>query len=279
MIELAKINTVSGTQARTKLDQSVIAEYAAAYKSGVKMPPVTLFFDGSTYFLADGFHRVSGARDAGVKKIHEEVIPGTLREAILYSLKANETHGLRRTNADKRKAVETLLADPEWATWSVRDIAAAASVSPSYAAEIKNLTVHVDSEKATEYTTKHGTTATMKTANIGKKPEVEKAENKEPEYKPADDELAEAQNTVTTLAAEVDALKDRLAAGAIVGTEEEKTAAIDTMCSLRSEITRLEIENRALVDSRNSYQRENTALKKQCEMHRKQIAKLQKEAA
>lgn len=32
-----------------------------------------------------------------------EVLRGTKRDAILYSVGANSTHGLRRTNADKRR--------------------------------------------------------------------------------------------------------------------------------------------------------------------------------
>ncbi len=36
---------------------------------------------------------------------------------------ANADHGLRRTYADKRRAVEMLLQDEEWRTWSDRAIA------------------------------------------------------------------------------------------------------------------------------------------------------------
>jgi hypothetical protein len=37
---------------------------------------------------------------------------------VLYTVGANATHGLRRSNADKRRAVSMLLDDPEWAQWS-----------------------------------------------------------------------------------------------------------------------------------------------------------------
>lgn len=39
------------------------------------------------------------------------------REAILFIVGANASHGLRRTNADKRRTVERLLADEEWRGW------------------------------------------------------------------------------------------------------------------------------------------------------------------
>src|SRR5690606_10483672 len=43
--------------------------------------------------------------------------------AVLFSVGANAKHGLQRTNEDKRRAVTTLLIDPEWQKWSDREIA------------------------------------------------------------------------------------------------------------------------------------------------------------
>ena len=37
----------------------------------------------------------------------------------------DDAHGLRRSNADKRRAVLTLLNNEEWAKWSAREIAKA----------------------------------------------------------------------------------------------------------------------------------------------------------
>ena len=48
--------------------------------------------------------------------------------AILHGAGSNAVHGLRRTQADKRRAVERLLKDPEWARWSDRKIAEVARV-------------------------------------------------------------------------------------------------------------------------------------------------------
>lgn len=281
MIELSKIRIDGGTQQREQLNEDVVAEYAEAMKSGAKFPAVTVFYDGAVYWLADGFHRFFAAKSAGLSKIAENVIPGTSRDARLFSFGVNADHGLRRTNADKRKIVLAMLEDTEWSGWSDNAIAKACHVSHTFVSNLRHVTCNVASEKPTEktYTTKHGTTATMTTANIGKtqpKPALSVVQQ-EPEYNPADDELAELSETVRTLAEERDALQHRINAGAIVGTEEEKTAALETMCSMRKEINRLEIENRALVASRDSYQRENGEMKIQLAAQRRQIAKLMKE--
>lgn len=276
MIELSKIKIDGGTQSREKLDQAVVTEYAEAYKAGATMPAITLFYDGSSYWLADGFHRYFGAVKAGLKQIHEEVTPGTQRDAVLYSLGANAKHGLRRSNADKRRAVLTMLIDAEWAGWSDNAIAKACAVSHTFVSNIRPVTCNVASEKPKErtYTTKHGTTATMDTANVGKKAsDKEEAPSNDDAFDETD-MVSELSGTVVALADEVTTLKDRLAAGVMDATEEEKGAALETIESLRAEVKRLEIEVKALKDSRDSYMRENGELKKQCAMQRKQLAEM-----
>jgi hypothetical protein len=44
---------------------------------------------------------------------------------------------LRRTNADKRKAVKTLLEDEEWSKWSDREIARQCEVSHPFVSKMK----------------------------------------------------------------------------------------------------------------------------------------------
>lgn len=68
------------------------------------------------------------------------------------------------------EAVETLLKDGEWAKWSDRQIAKACGVSNDFASRLRKSSLSSDdSEQTVErtYTTKHGTTAVMKTENIG----------------------------------------------------------------------------------------------------------------
>jgi hypothetical protein len=50
---------------------------------------------------------------------------GTRRDALRYALSANAEHGHRRTNEDKRRAVDIMLDDPEWSQLTDREIAEA----------------------------------------------------------------------------------------------------------------------------------------------------------
>ena len=118
-IELIRID--KGTQSRVAISQETVDDYARQMEDGAKFPPVIVFHDGVEYYLADGFHRYFATQKIKSKAIAADVINGTLREAILYSLKANKLHGLRPTVDDKRKSVTLMLLDAEWRLWADRD--------------------------------------------------------------------------------------------------------------------------------------------------------------
>lgn len=121
-------------QSRTIMDRNTVYEYVEAMKGGVKFPPIIVFNDGTAYWLADGFHRVAAAKICQRTAIEAEVHEGSKRDAILFSVGANASHGLRRSNEDKRNAVKKLLDDPEWQIWSDRQIAEKCAVSHTFVA-------------------------------------------------------------------------------------------------------------------------------------------------
>lgn len=152
------------TQARARIDLDAVAEYAEQMMEGVALPPAVVFRDGAEHWLADGFHRYHASRKIGAVSMPVELLAGTLHDAKLYAYAANKTHGLRRTNEDKRKAVLGMLAlVPDW---SDRAIAKHVGVSPTSVGSHRASLSNLDSETGTErtYTTKHGTTATMDTS-------------------------------------------------------------------------------------------------------------------
>lgn len=98
----------------------------------------------------------------------------------------------------------------------------------------------------------------------------------EEEYNPEDDIAAELKDVVRTLAAENDALMDRIATGVMEGTEEEKRVAAETIGSLRKEVDVLRKTLDATEATRDAYQRESTELKRQCAMQRREIERLKR---
>ncbi|MGI8981632.1 MAG: hypothetical protein ACR2FY_20585 [Pirellulaceae bacterium] len=60
-----------------------------------------------------------------------------MRDAILFAAGANSTHGLKRTNADKRNSVLALLNDDEWVKWSDSKIAEQAGVSVNFVGDVR----------------------------------------------------------------------------------------------------------------------------------------------
>ena len=128
-LNLKQIRTDGGTQPRVAIDEAVVAEYAEAYANSITLPPLTVFYDGANYWLADGFHRYWANKKINCEWVFALVHQGTKRDAVLYSVGANADHGLRRTNADKRKAVLIMLEDEEWSQWSNCEIAKRCGVS------------------------------------------------------------------------------------------------------------------------------------------------------
>ncbi len=173
-IPIAQIRTDGGTQTRAALDVEHANEIADAFRAERSVAPVVVFHDGEAYWLADGFHRVTGAKSACLDAIEVDVRQGTRRDAVLFSVGANAAHGLKRTNADKRRAVETLLRDEEWRGWSDRKISDVAGVSNKFVGDLRREQPTVN---GTQSTTRQATDGrVMNTANIGRKPEASHAE-------------------------------------------------------------------------------------------------------
>jgi len=138
-----------GTQPRAALLIDVMEDYAEDMRQGDEFPPITVFFDGKEYWLADGFHRVGAAlRARPDDPIEAEVIQGTQSDAQWYSFGVNKAHGLRRKKEDKERAVRAALDHPKGLDLSDQQIAAHVGVTPptvakyrrELASTLKNLT-------------------------------------------------------------------------------------------------------------------------------------------
>lgn len=173
-IPIPDIRLDGGTQPRATLNSDVIEAYLDSMQAGAKFPPVDVFFDGSEYWLADGFHRVKAAWGAEFDAIECTVHQGTVADAQWFSFGVNKANGLYRSNEDKQRAVQAALRHAKSAGLSDHQIAKHVGVdvktvgnwrkrsSPSM--EIPK----IDSRTAT----RNGMTYQINTANIGKRPQA-----------------------------------------------------------------------------------------------------------
>ncbi len=111
-LPLASVRTDIGTQMRAAENPKTVAEYVEALERGNEFPPITVFQVGKDYILVDGFHRVAAYRKRGLDPVSCLVEQGTLDDAREFACCANQGHGLQRSSADKRNAVERFFAIP-----------------------------------------------------------------------------------------------------------------------------------------------------------------------
>jgi hypothetical protein len=172
-LAVAEIKQDSEIAARD-LDPDIVAEYAERMQAGDVFPPLRVMRDADgTRWLVEGWRRLDAARWNKIESIRCEIQEGDRRAALLASAGVNATHGLRRTNEDKQRAVLKLLEDREWSRWSDREIARQCKVSPTFVGAVR-ATVHADSDDGDRrrYRSKHGNLASMNVSAIGK-PKVE----------------------------------------------------------------------------------------------------------
>lgn len=187
-VALSDIRTDGGTQMRDAINVDTVREYAECID---QLPPIVTFFDGIDHWIGDGFHRYHAHHKADHATIEVDARSGTKRDAILYAVAANASHGLRRTNADKRKAVRALLDDDEWAQWSDREIARRCGVGNKFVSDLRNTMCVPNTDRKC---VRSGTTYTQKPKSSSTKlDEVDDDDNIEDDELDDDDETEEVE--------------------------------------------------------------------------------------
>jgi hypothetical protein len=131
-IHTSTINRSPAADARVAVNDNVVNDYAELMRSGITFPALIVYKVGQEYHLADGLHRLLAYEQAQLPVVRCQIINGSLQDAILHSLKSNAEHGLARTNADKRKNVQTMLDDATWSQLSNREISKACGVTHTF---------------------------------------------------------------------------------------------------------------------------------------------------
>lgn len=269
-IKLTQVKVDGELQSRDSINEAVVQEYTEVIREGGTMPPVTMFYDGANYHLADGWHRFFAHKSAGFPEIEANIIEGTRRDAILYSTGANDDHGLRRTNADKHKAIKILLDDMEWSEWNDSQIARQCKVSSMLVNKVRKLLLG-DEEPAPKKVKRGDTVYEMKTENIGSK--ATPKEEDIPEVDERELKLEEMATEFKAVAEENEELKAKIAVGLMEGSEEDKKKAKEIIDEQAERIKSLEAQVKGLTASRDAYQLKNAELIKQVNYWKKQAQK------
>jgi hypothetical protein len=170
---LSEIRIDSDLQCRAAgVSKALVISYAEVMREhgADRFPGVVLFKDrAGVHWLADGFTRCAALASIDeTASIKVEIHEGSRKDALLYAAGANAEHGKARSPADKRKAVQALLAEPSWAKRADNWIAKHAKVSHTFVAKMRG-TCNDSSDGERE--TADG--RVMDTSNIGSREPVD----------------------------------------------------------------------------------------------------------
>ncbi len=274
-INIKTIRTDGGTQSRVEINNEIVTEYAEAIKAGAEFPAVVVFNDGVDNWLADGFHRFHAHNQAGKTSISADIHQGTARDAVLFSFGANGTHGLKRSNADKRKAVATMLSDAEWAEWSDRKIAEVCGVGHPFVAAIRNPEVATKQQSNREISAAKKTKKVESDSTTPTKSEPAKAESKPAVATASVVTPAEEYTELDAARDQIEGLQDALAVANIGSADPEEAAqAKNLIAELRAHIKTLEATLKAVKISRDGFQNQIAEMQRQINRQRREIDKL-----
>ena len=171
------------------LNTAHVAEIVESIKSGVKLPPGVAYDVGDRIVLSEGFHRYEAFTQAKRTHFSVEVRGGTLEECRLNALASNQGHGLKRTNADKKRALEEVLKivanyEPKWADGTVADFI---GVSRQFVSDNRPQVATIATSTVTNDPDQVATVATCQPDKVlGRDGKVYPAKPKKPKSKSAD---------------------------------------------------------------------------------------------
>jgi hypothetical protein len=264
VLNIANIRIDGGTQARVALNQDVVKDYAEKMRDGEKFPAVVVYFDGSDYWLADGFHRYFATKSNGTVSIECEVKNGTLDDATLFAFSANGKRGLSMSAEDNRNVIYAMLRHPEWKLWTNAAIAKHVGVSKMTVGRVKATLDLKDEDTVKKYKDKHGNESTMDTKNLkAKEVKTTKPDTSTGDLNPFleyEEKIRELTDTIIEQDKENQILRDQIALGQWDASDIEKIDVQDTITELREQIRILEIDNKSMRESRDMFQNRNAEL-------------------
>jgi len=244
-ILLDHIDPTPAELARLRPCPDTLARYTEMLQEGVELPPVTVFQDAQCYWLADGRHRLEARRRLGYRDIQAEVKPGSRRDAQLHFFSANLIHGLASNRADRKQVARLLLKDEDWKLFPNRRIGEICGLSHTTVGALRN-----SLESLSKISTRSHTVSSNQLDSEQDSPALQ-VNGGYDSYDPAEDDLKAALDTITTLSAENDQLRESIALGNLDLPEEEKIDLAAHLKDLRVKLEIAEMENKTLATSRD----------------------------
>jgi hypothetical protein len=130
---LTDIRVDADMQARAEMDWPHVNQLARYIKDGVQMAdPLLVYFDGTYYWLVDGFHRYSAMMQVdGIPDPTCKIVEGTKQEAEVEAMGQNGSHGKPLTRAERNQNAIDVLGHPLCADWTSEQIGLHVGLSES----------------------------------------------------------------------------------------------------------------------------------------------------
>ncbi len=255
-LPLDQIITTPAELSRVKPNEDTLIRYVDLTEAGEQLPPVTVFQDGDTYWLADGRHRLEARRRVGYFDIEAEVKSGSERDAQLYAFSANLSHGLASNSSDRKKVARLLLEDEAWKDFPNRKIGEICGLSHTTIGAIRNSLENLSKNS-------NPPVASSRRVRPGEDPRLKELDSQYESYDPTEDEHKETLQAINELAAENEKLRESIALGNLDLPEDEKLDLAAQLQELRKKLELAEMTNKTISISRDTYMSRNGELTSQ----------------
>ena len=256
-VKLEDVRIDGGTQYRDEINQNTVRDYSEAMRSGDVFPPMEVTFDGTYYWMWNGFHRYFTHMACGSKMVSVSWVAGTQSDAQVLAMGANGTNGFHRNDATKRNQIRAALIHEDTKDLNNSQIARHCKVSDTMVAAVRSPEAKA---KQVEKIERHFKKKLAEKAESGLTEPDAKLTKPEDDFAPDADEL---KANDMALAADIEAMHRFLEAD-------------DKMAQQHAEIEKLNFLNAQLQLRIDALMREKNELVKECKKLQKQADKAKK---
>ncbi len=252
------IRTDGNTQYRDAIDEGVVAQYTQELLSGATFPPLQAVFDGSHYWLVDGFHRLRAYKGLNHRQVTVQSENGSQSHAQYLALGVNTSHGLQRNTATKRRIVEAALKHPETKALSTYELSKLCGLSQPFINSIRNPEVKAKQQEAREKSVINK--IKQKVTNPISSEDVFLVSDAD-DFGPSEEEIEASE---LAQKADIDIMNKMLESDDVMATLHAEVKRLsDDNASLQSRVNALMREKNKAIDLLKSAQRKLDRLKKQ----------------